>query len=223
MAAPVQRPHFWLLSEPDRQRPRDGWRFILRCSDGSRALEACDSEPGIRGERLELLAVVRGLEALDQPSRVTLITPSHYVKQGLAYGLPEWRENGWSWERFGQMAPVKHRDLWQRLDRALRYHQVDCRTIRIDPAHKSQRSEVGDRRGSDVGARPHYSDLRSPTSDRQRAVPARFTLRPRIGRQVWRAILRARRMFVEQVERWQVRLEQWGVVAGGRIDFADYA
>src|SRR5688572_12883363 len=105
MAAYVPRPHFWLLSEPDPQRPHGGWRFILRASDGAKALEAADAEPDARGERLELLAVVRGLEAIDQPSRVTLITPSSYVKRGLVYGLHEWRDYGWMWERFGELAP----------------------------------------------------------------------------------------------------------------------
>ena len=86
----------------------------------------------VQGERLELLAVVRGLEALDQPSRVTLVTPSKYVHRGLLYGLEEWRTNGWSWEHFGQMVPVKNRDLWQRLDRALGFHELEFQPWRLD-------------------------------------------------------------------------------------------
>ncbi|MBI3469331.1 MAG: hypothetical protein HY000_40530 [Planctomycetes bacterium] len=210
MAAYVPRPHFWLLSEPDRQHPQ-GWRFILRSSDGSKALEACDSEPDARGERLELLAVVRGLEALDQPSRVTLITPSQYVKQGLAYGLTEWRENGWTWERFGQMAPVKHRDLWQRLDRALKYHQIDCRTFRVDSAHATGQSHAGSRHAAGAGPQPSGGD-QHPTSDP--AIPARrrqFDVSLR--RRVRLAILRQRRMIAEQIDAWRVWLEQMGLAA----------
>ncbi len=86
--------------------------------------EAADAEPDAQGERLELLAVVRGLEALEQPSRVTLVTPSKYVNRGLTYGLEEWRANDWQWEHFGEMVPVKNRDLWQRVDRALAYPPV---------------------------------------------------------------------------------------------------
>ena len=86
-------------------------------------------------ERLDLLAVVRGLEALDQPSRVTLVTASGYVHRGLRFGLPAWRQNGWQWERYGQMVPIKNRDLWQRVDRALEFHEVAFRCARIDPAH----------------------------------------------------------------------------------------
>jgi ribonuclease HI len=102
-------------------------------------LEAEASEPGVTGERLALLSVVRGLEALQRPSRVMLVTPSSYVREGIRRGLSEWRRNGWRWERFGQMVPVKHLDLWQRVDRAMQYHQLDCRMCRIDPPHRGER------------------------------------------------------------------------------------
>ncbi len=94
--------------------------------------EAADEEPGTPADRLELLAIVRGLEALDQPSRVTLFTASRYVARGLRFGLESWRESDWQWERFGQMQPVKNADLWQRIDQAMRFHQVDVRTPRYD-------------------------------------------------------------------------------------------
>ena len=129
MSAPA--PHFLLFSESRRRStglPASDWRFVLQSLDGTSRLEAADAEPELGGERLELLAVVRGLEALEQPSEVTLVTPSKYVARGLSYGLPDWRENDWSWEHHGQMVPIKNRDLWQRLDRALAYHRVQCRT-----------------------------------------------------------------------------------------------
>ncbi len=131
----VATPHYLLFSESCRKSPRGRWRFVLQSIDGSEQFEAADAEPDAYGERLELLAVVRGLEALAQPSRVTLVTPSKYVNRGLAYGLEEWRSNGWQWEHYGAMVPVKNRDLWQRVDRALVYHQLECRTWRFDLPH----------------------------------------------------------------------------------------
>jgi ribonuclease HI len=131
----VAKPHYLLFSESCRKSPQGQWRFVLQSIDGTEQLEAADAEPDARGERLELLAVVRGLEALGQPSRVTLVTPSRYVNRGLSYGLAEWRTNGWRWEHYGEMVPVKNRDLWQRVNRALEFHQLDCRTWRFDPAH----------------------------------------------------------------------------------------
>jgi len=128
-------PHYLLLSETGKASEPGYWRFVLRSADGTARLAAEDIEPAVRGERLELLAVVRGLEALDQPSRVTLITPSVYVRKGIEYGVPEWRANGWRWEFFGEMVPIKDSDLWQRLERAMQYHQLKCRTVRFDRPH----------------------------------------------------------------------------------------
>lgn len=128
-------PRYWLYSESGETAGAGRWRFILRSAEGGERLEADEVEHDIRGERLELLAVVRGLEALAQPSRVTLVTTSSYVREGIRHGVTEWQRNGWCWEFFGQMVPVKHQDLWKRVERALAFHQVDCRTLRVDGPH----------------------------------------------------------------------------------------
>jgi len=117
-------PHF-LLKAGGASDPSN-WQFSLETADRTE-LEVNDFEPFTHGQRLELLAVVRGLEALQQPSRVTLLTSSSYVKRGLAYGIDDWRTSGWRWESHGKMVPVKNADLWRRLDRALQVHQVECR------------------------------------------------------------------------------------------------
>ena len=136
----VSTPHYVLFSESSRNCEPGRWRFVLQATDGARRVVVDDVEPETQGERLELLTVVRGLEALDQPSRVTLVTPSMYVREGVRYGVAEWRTNGWRWESFGRMVPVKHCDLWQRIDRAMRFHQVECRTWRLDPPHHGELS-----------------------------------------------------------------------------------
>jgi len=131
-----QAPRYFLFSGSKEGADTGHWRFILRHADGTQRLVAEDVEPGVCGERLELLTIVRGLESLDRPSRVTLMTSSSYVREGIRRGVLEWRKNGWRWECFGQMVPVKNLDLWQRVDRAMQFHQVDCRTYRIDPPHR---------------------------------------------------------------------------------------
>lgn len=105
------------------------WRFVLQTPEGKTFLDAEDEEEGDSRERLELLAIVRGLEALDQPSQVTLHTNSRAISRGIAEGLAQWRENDYQWERFGSMTPIKNRDLWQRVDQALHIHQVKCQLI----------------------------------------------------------------------------------------------
>ena len=103
------------------------WHFVLEPIHNGVRIEADDIEPGVFGERLNLLAVVRGLEALDQPSQVTLITPSKIVGRGIRRDVRIWKENDWQWDRFGQRVDIKHRDLWQRIDRAMQFHRLDCR------------------------------------------------------------------------------------------------
>lgn len=136
----VTAPHFLLFSDSARKAKQGRWRFVLEATDGSERISAADDEPEVQGERLELLAVVRGLEALPRPARVTLVTPSEYVNRGLAYGLDDWRSNGWQWEHFGEMVPVKNRDLWQRVDRILQFHELECWTWRIDESHAAVES-----------------------------------------------------------------------------------
>lgn len=164
----VPAPHFLLFSESVRTSDRGQWRFVLQSLDGTDQIEATDTEPNVQGERLELLAVVRGLEALPQPSRVTLVTPSRYVNRGLNYGLAEWRTNDWQWEHFGEMAPIKNRDLWQRVDRALEFHRVDCRLWRFDmPGHSGQ--AIGRCDTGEGLPKPHFLSAR-PEGDARKTT-----------------------------------------------------
>ncbi len=106
---------------------RGRWRFVLEDLVSGERIEATDQEIGCAPDRSALVAVLRGLEALEQPSRVTLVTTSRYVTRGLQYGLTEWRDNDYSWEHFGAVQPIRNADIWKRIDRALAYHQVQCR------------------------------------------------------------------------------------------------
>jgi ribonuclease HI len=126
MTAPLA--HYLLFAEAALDSSTGGtWRFVLEPVGDGELFSAADSEEVECAERLELLAVVRGLEALDHPAKVTLVTKSRYVSRGLKRGLADWRTNGWHWERFGRVVPVRDHDLWRRVDRALNFHQVDCR------------------------------------------------------------------------------------------------
>jgi len=127
----VPAPHFRLVSEATAS-PRAGdepagrWRFVLQTAEGQTCLAAEDDEPEGSTERLHLLAIVRGLEALDEPSRVTLVTAGRSISRGIRYGVAQWRENDWHWERYGKLTPVKNGDLWRRIERAMAIHEVVC-------------------------------------------------------------------------------------------------
>ncbi|RMG04295.1 MAG: hypothetical protein D6741_01220, partial [Planctomycetota bacterium] len=143
-------PHYYLFVDVDLDGDPGRWRFVLRSQDGSDRFAADDYEPDTCGDRLALLTTVRGLEALNCPSWVTVVTSNRFVKEGITVGMTEWKQTEWRWERFGELVPVPHRDLWQRLDRAMRIHRVDCRTWRIDRAHAER-------------PRPHVAFRTSPS------------------------------------------------------------
>ena len=134
-------PQLVLFSRTGEQSTQHGhggsWYFRLETVGGELKLEAYDVEYDASHERLELLSVVRGLEALDQPSSVTLVTSSQQVSRAVRQGLEYWRNRNWKWERFGEKVPMKNADLWKRIDAALGIHDVRCRTIRFDQAHMS--------------------------------------------------------------------------------------
>jgi ribonuclease HI len=120
-------PHFLLFSAAfGAAETAPLWRFVLQPVGSDSSLAAADAEENAPPSRLELLAVVRGLEALEQPSRVTLLTGSRYVIRGIRRGLSQWRERRWRWERFGRLVPIRDDDLWRRVDRAMQFHQVEC-------------------------------------------------------------------------------------------------
>ncbi len=129
-------PHYLLFTEAkyvSQPSPGGRWRFVLEQIGTATRFEEADTESGIRGERLQLLSVVRGLEALEQESHVTLITSSKYVGRGIRRGIAQWRKNNWQWEKFGALTLIKNHDLWQRIDRAMAIHQINCRIWQFDP------------------------------------------------------------------------------------------
>lgn len=171
-AMSVPAPHFLLLADARGGKEEGHWKFVLEAADGTAILEAEDIEPDASGDRAELLAVVRGLEALDQPSRVTLVTSSRYVHRGMAYGLREWEQCGWTWERFGEVAPVRNDDLWRRLSRATRIHQVRRRSFRVDPPHGPRQPAA--HWPAQQGAASALANARRRRSGRQRTWLARL-------------------------------------------------
>jgi ribonuclease HI len=91
---------------------------------------------------MELTAVIRGLEALEEPCGVRLVVDSQYVRNGVTKGLPLWKGNGWRCGDGGHRRLANVR-LWQRLDALLQYHRVNCRWVRGHSGHPE--NELADR------------------------------------------------------------------------------
>src|ERR1700704_4851050 len=72
-----------------------GWAFILRHAASGKELEGSGGERDTTNNQMELMAVIRGLQALKKPCRVEIITDSQYVGKGLSEWMPKWKKNGW--------------------------------------------------------------------------------------------------------------------------------
>jgi len=115
------------------------WQFLL-LPDAGPPIRASDHDPDLHGERLELQVLAWALEALDQPSRVTLHSAPPALRRGLRFGLADWKASDWQQTELGQLVPVAHADLWQRVDRALRFHALECLDWRADAPHRWPRA-----------------------------------------------------------------------------------
>jgi ribonuclease HI len=100
-----------------------GWGYILKHVRTGQSKEHSGAELSTTNNRMELTAVIRGLEALRRPTRVMLVTDSMYVAQGLSQWMPTWKRQGWSRSARSHKPPV-NLDLWQRLDELAELHEV---------------------------------------------------------------------------------------------------
>ncbi|MDG4552068.1 MAG: ribonuclease HI [Candidatus Contendobacter sp.] len=107
-----------------------GWGVLLRCR--GREKELSGAEPATTNNRMELLAVISGLEALKRPARVRVCTDSQYVMKGVTEWLASWKRRGW---KTADRQPVKNVDLWLRLETALAPHHVEWQWVRGHAGH----------------------------------------------------------------------------------------
>ena len=107
-----------------------GWGVVLQAKDGDALLkerELCGGAAETTNNRMELTAAIEALQTLERESKITLITDSVYVKDGITKWLWGWKKNGW---RTAAKKPVKNAELWQKLDAAQARHQVTWQWVK---------------------------------------------------------------------------------------------
>ncbi len=120
-----------------------GWAFILRHPASGKELEKSGGQPETTNNRMEMMAVIHGLEALKRPTRVEIISDSIYVGKGLSEWMPKWKLNGWKRREGGQLKPIKNEELWRQLDKLLAKHQVRFTHVRGHQGHaENERCDV---------------------------------------------------------------------------------
>jgi len=107
----------------------------MQAKDGDTVVkerELKGGEAATTNNRMELMAAISALEALDRTTEITIVTDSNYVKNGITGWIFGWKKNGW---RNAAKKPVKNAELWQRLDEANARHQVTWEWVKGHAGH----------------------------------------------------------------------------------------
>jgi len=140
-----------------------GWAYLLIRPEGGGRKICADGVPRATNNQMELTAVIRGLQAIEEPSRVMLFTDSAYVHDGITQYLADWHLR--KWRRLGG-GRLSNAYLWQHLVGLLEKHVVRCHWVRGHSGHPE--NEICDREASlaarrcasPTGASPLHSAVR---------------------------------------------------------------
>ncbi|MEM6943490.1 MAG: ribonuclease HI [Pseudomonadota bacterium] len=112
-----------------------GWGVVLEAVRGGevvKARELSGGEPATTNNRMELMAAIMALEALERASTITVVTDSSYLKDGITGWIFGWKKNGW---KTSAKKPVKNAELWQRLDAAQARHRITWEWVKGHAGH----------------------------------------------------------------------------------------
>lgn len=121
-----------------------GYGTVLEYVDPRGELHMRELSQGYKkttNNRMELMAVIAGLEALNRPCEVELYSDSQYVVNAFnQHWIESWVRKGW---KRGKNEPVKNVDLWKRLLKAKELHQVSFHWVKGHNGHpQNERCDV---------------------------------------------------------------------------------
>lgn len=113
-----------------------GYGVVLEYIDTKGMLHTKEISQGYvktTNNRMELMAVITGLEALNRPCRVNVYSDSKYVVDAFnQHWVDSWIKKGW---KRGKNEPVKNIDLWKRLLEAKKVHEVVFHWVKGHDGH----------------------------------------------------------------------------------------
>lgn len=107
-----------------------GWGVVMRWNGHEKELSGGEAET--TNNRMEMMAVIKGLKALKRASTVEVYTDSKYVQQGINEWLEGWKARGW---KTADKKPVKNQDLWEMLDLLISKHDVTLHWVKGHAGH----------------------------------------------------------------------------------------
>ncbi|WP_178006609.1 ribonuclease HI [Mediterraneibacter sp.] len=113
-----------------------GYGTVLEYIDTKGVLHTKELSQGYvrtTNNRMELMAVIAGLEALNRPCEVEVYSDSQYVVNAFnQHWVDGWIKKGW---KRGKNEPVKNPDLWKRLLAAKEKHEVSFHWVKGHDGH----------------------------------------------------------------------------------------
>lgn len=113
-----------------------GYGTIIHYTDPKGQLHEREYSAGYKkttNNRMELMAVIVGLEALTKPCNVEVISDSKYVTDAFnQHWVDTWLKNNW---KTSQKKPVLNPDLWKRLLKAMEPHSVRFTWVKGHDGH----------------------------------------------------------------------------------------
>jgi ribonuclease HI len=115
------------------------WAVIVRTGEAVR--EFSGREAKTSANRLHLLAIVHGLDAVPAGASAHVYTPSDYAAQGAQQWMKTWARSGWR-TKDGQ--PVKHGDVWRAILHAAEQRRVNwhCLKGEVRPSESERADEI---------------------------------------------------------------------------------
>lgn len=107
-----------------------GWGVLLRM--GPHEKEMSGSEANTTNNRMEMTAVIKALQALNQPCEITLCTDSKYVIDGITKWVHGWQKKGWV---NASRQPVANAELWREMLTAAKPHSITWQWVRGHNGH----------------------------------------------------------------------------------------
>ncbi|ASJ72452.1 ribonuclease HI [Granulosicoccus antarcticus] len=107
-----------------------GWGALMRSGENEK--ELWGGEAHTTNNRMEMMAVIKSLEALKRPSEVVLTTDSQYVRKGITEWIEGWKRKNW---QTSARKPVKNADLWVEIDTLANKHTVEWRWVKGHSGH----------------------------------------------------------------------------------------
>ena len=99
---------------------------------GEHEKEMFAGELNTTNNRMELMAAIKGLEALSRPCSVELTTDSEYLRKAVLEWMAGWKKRVW---KTASKQPVKNQDLWIRLDEAIANHDISWHWVKGHSGH----------------------------------------------------------------------------------------